>query len=79
MYEKVQAQKNMTLREVEREVKRRIDITAYMRKIGVDNYMDVSRIISAYYKDPEKVTKKAREELKKDAAPAGGAVKKKAA
>jgi flagellar protein FlaI len=79
VYEKVQAQKNMTLREVEREVKRRIDITAYMRKIGVDNYMDVSRIISAYYKDPDKVTKKAREELKKDAAPAGSVVKKKVA
>jgi flagellar protein FlaI len=67
IYEKVQAQKNWSLREVEREVKRRIDLIAYMRKIGVGNYIDVSRIISAYYKDPEKVLKKAREELTKDA------------
>jgi len=79
IYEKVQAQKNMTLREVEREVKRRIDITAYMRKIGVGNYMDVSRIISAYYKDPDRVIKRAREELKKDAATAGGAMGRKVA
>jgi hypothetical protein len=64
---------------VEREVKRRIDITAYMRKIGVGNYMDVSRIISAYYKDPDRVTKRAREELKKDAAPPGGAAVRKTA
>jgi flagellar protein FlaI len=67
IYEKVQAQKNWSLREVEREVKRRIDLIAYMRKIGVGNYLDVSRIISAYYKDPEKVLKKAREELQADA------------
>jgi flagellar protein FlaI len=70
IYEKVQAQKNWSLREVEREVKRRIDLIAYMRKIGVSNYMDVSRIISAYYKDPEKVVKKARDELKEGAEPA---------
>jgi flagellar protein FlaI len=70
IYEKVQAQKNWSLREVEREVKRRIDLIAYMRKIGVSNYLDVSRIISAYYKDPEKVVKKARDELKEGAEPA---------
>jgi len=68
VYEKVQAQKNWSLREVEREVKRRMDLIAYMRKIGVSNYMDVSRVISAYYKDPEKVVKKARDELTKEAA-----------
>jgi flagellar protein FlaI len=67
VYEKVQAQKNWSLREVEREVKRRIDLIQYMRKIGVSNYLDVSRVISAYYKDPEKVIKKAKEELAKDA------------
>jgi flagellar protein FlaI len=65
IYEKVQAQKNWSMREVEREVKRRIDLIAYMQNIGVNNYLDVSRIISAYYKDPEKVAKKAREELAK--------------
>jgi flagellar protein FlaI len=78
IYEKVQAQKNWSLREVEREVKRRMDLITYMQKIGVNNYLDVSRIISAYYKDPEKVIKKARTELTKDAtAPGVGALGKK--
>lgn len=66
IYEKVQAQKNWSMRDVEREVKRRMDLVIYMRKIEVSNYRDVSRIISAYYKDPEKVLIKAKEELARD-------------
>lgn len=63
VYEKVQAQKNWTLREVEREVKRRMDLVDYMQKKGINYYRDVSRIISAYYKDPDSVIKMAREGL----------------
>jgi hypothetical protein len=50
---------------MEREVKRRVDILDYMKKIGVDNYKQVASIISGYYKDPEKVIKEIREKMTK--------------
>ncbi len=61
IYEKVRAVRNWSPREMEREVKRRIDILEYMKKIGVSNYRQVAKIVSAYYKDPEKVLKEVRE------------------
>lgn len=63
MFEKVRTIRNWSPREMEREVKRRVDILDYMKKIGVDNYKQVASIISAYYKDPEKVIKEIREKL----------------
>jgi len=44
-------------------VKRRVDILEYMKKVNVDNYRDVANIISAYYRDPERVVKEVREKL----------------
>ncbi len=61
IYEKVRAVRNWSPREMEREVKRRIDILEYMKKIGVNNYRQVAKIVSAYYKDPERVLKEVRE------------------
>ena len=61
--EKVRTIRNWSPREMEREVKRRVDILDYMKKSGVDNYRQVATIISAYYKDPEKVGKEIREKL----------------
>ena len=62
IYEKVtRPSSNWSPREMEREVKRRVDILEYMKKTGVDNYRHVAKIISAYYKDPEKVLKEVRE------------------
>jgi hypothetical protein len=48
---------------MEREVKRRVEILEYMKKTGVDNYKQVARIISAYYKSPERALKEIREKM----------------
>jgi len=63
VYEKVRTIRNWSPREMEREVKRRVDILDYMKKSGFDNYRQVARVISAYYKDPEKVGKEIKEKL----------------
>jgi len=63
VYEKIGLARNWTQRRMEQEVKRRIDIFNYMRKIGVSNYRDVARIVSSYYKDPEETIKMVREAL----------------
>lgn len=63
IYEKVRAVRNWSPREMEREVKRRMDILEYMKKIGVNNYRQVAKIVSAYYKDPEKVMKEVKEKM----------------
>ncbi|MBI0584600.1 MAG: type II/IV secretion system ATPase subunit [Methanomassiliicoccus sp.] len=62
-YEKVRAVRNWSPREMEREVKRRMDILEYMKKIGVNNYRQVAKVVSAYYKDPEKVMKEVKERM----------------
>ncbi len=65
VFEKVRTIRNWSPREMEREVKRRVDILEYMKKTGVDNYKRVANIVSAYYRDPESVMKRVREELSK--------------
>lgn len=64
IYEKARAIRNWSPKEMEREVKRRIDILDYMRLTGVDNFRRVAKIISAYYRDPQTVVKEIREKLK---------------
>jgi len=63
VYEKVRMARNWAPREMEREIKRRVDILEYMKKIGMDSHRKVATIISAYYKDPEKVMKEVRAKL----------------
>ncbi len=63
VYEKVRMARNWSPREMERELKRRVDILEYMKKIGMDSHRKVATIISAYYKDPEKVMKEVRAKL----------------
>jgi flagellar protein FlaI len=63
VYEKVRMARNWSPREMEREIKRRVDILEYMKKIGMDSHRKVATIISAYYKDPEKVMKVVRAKL----------------
>jgi flagellar protein FlaI len=65
VYEKISTTRNWSQKRMEQEVKRRIDIFQYMRKAGMDNYKQVAKTVSSYYKDPEAVIKKAREELTK--------------
>ncbi len=63
VYEKVRMARNWSPREMEREIKRRVDILEYMKKVGMDNHRRVATIISAYYKDPDKVMKEVRAKL----------------
>ncbi len=63
VYEKVRMARNWSPREMEREIKRRVDILEYMKKVQIDNHRKVATIISAYYKDPEKVMKEVRAKL----------------
>jgi flagellar protein FlaI len=63
VYEKVRMARNWSPREMEREIKRRVDILEYMKKVAIDNHRKVATIISAYYKDPEKVMKEVRAKL----------------
>jgi flagellar protein FlaI len=63
VFEKVRTIRNWSPREMEREVKRRVDILEYMKKSGFDNYRQVAKVISAYYKDPEKIAKEIREKM----------------
>ncbi len=63
VYEKVRMARNWSPREMEREIKRRVDILEYMKKMAIDNHKRVATIISAYYKDPEKVMKEVRAKL----------------
>jgi len=63
VYEKVRMARNWAPREMERELKRRVDILEYMKKVNIDNHRKVATIISAYYKDPEKVMKEVRAKL----------------
>ena len=48
---------------MEQEVKRRLDLFDYMKRTGVQNYRDVAKIVSSYYKDPEGMIKIVRETL----------------
>jgi len=63
VYEKVMLARNWTQRRMEQEVKRRIDIFDYMRKIQVQNYREVAKIVSSYYKDPDEMMKTIRDVL----------------
>lgn len=69
VYEKVMLARNWTQRRMEQEVKRRIDIFDYMRKINVQNYREVAKIVSSYYKDPDDTMKGVREALAQQAGP----------
>ncbi|NYT12454.1 MAG: type II/IV secretion system ATPase subunit [Methanomassiliicoccales archaeon] len=55
VYEKVRTIRNWSPREMEREIKRRVDILDYMKLTGVDNYRQVAKIVSAYYRDPKRI------------------------
>ncbi len=63
VYEKVSLARNWTQKRMEQEIKRRLDIFEYMKKTNVQNYKDVARIVSGYYKDPEGMIKIVRETL----------------
>ncbi len=63
VYEKIMLARNWNQKRMEQEVKRRLDIFDYMKRVDVQSHRDVARIVSSYYRDPEGVIKRIREEL----------------
>jgi len=70
VYEKVAAAKNWSMKEMEREIKRRCDILEYMKLVESKRsksepftYKDVARLVSWYYKEPEAVMEMVRKAL----------------
>lgn len=58
--------KNMTHEDMEKELKRRVEIIEYMVKKDITDYRELSKIITAYYKDPEETIDRIREELENE-------------
>ena len=63
LYEKIANMQGLTSEMMKEEVKRREEILEWMRKTNVRNYLDVAKIISAYYKNPDETIKNVRKEL----------------
>ena len=63
VYEKISLARNWNQRRMEQEVKRRLDLFEYMKRTNVQNYREVAKIVSSYYKDPEGMIKIVRETL----------------
>ena len=70
IYERVALMKNWTMKEMEREVRNRVDILDYMMALDAKatrlkpfTHRDVGRLVSFYYKEPEKALVEARAEL----------------
>ena len=59
IYEQIAMAKNWTARMMQLEVKRRIDVLAWMQKASMNNYRQVARIVSGYYKDKDRVLEEA--------------------
>ncbi len=65
IYESIAASKNWSQREMMREVRRRIDLLEYMKRIGIKTHKEVARLISSYYKDPDKLMEDVKRVLAK--------------
>jgi flagellar protein FlaI len=70
VYERVALMKNLSMKEMEREVRRRVEILEYLQAKDAQatsqhpfTHRDVGRIVSFYYKEPEKAVLEAREEI----------------
>ena len=46
-----------------REVKRRIDLLEYMKRIGIKTNKDLATVVSAYYTKPDEVMENVRKVL----------------
>ncbi|HZY92112.1 MAG TPA: type II/IV secretion system ATPase subunit [Thermoplasmata archaeon] len=72
IYERVAIMKNLTMREMEREVRGRTEMLEYLRLLESQStrqkpftHRDVGRIVSFYYKEPQAALKEARAELER--------------
>ncbi|KAA0000359.1 MAG: secretion system protein E [Thermoplasmata archaeon] len=60
--DRIAEQRNWTDRELNEEFNRRVEVIKWMVEKGIKHYVDVGAIIAAYYKNPEKVLERIREE-----------------
>jgi flagellar protein FlaI len=72
IYERVALMKNLSMKEMEREVQRRVAMLEYLQVKDQQStrqhpftHRDVGRLVSYYYKEPEKAVLEARDELAK--------------
>ncbi|HYK92421.1 MAG TPA: type II/IV secretion system ATPase subunit [Thermoplasmata archaeon] len=75
IYERVAIMKNLTMREMEREVRQRVEMLEYLRLLESQatrqkpfTHRDVGRLVSFYYKEPAAALKEARTELERSKA-----------
>ncbi|KAA0003664.1 MAG: secretion system protein E [Thermoplasmata archaeon] len=61
--------RNWTDKELNEEFNNRVEVIKWMIKNKVEHYVDVGNIIAAYYKDPEKVLERIRENADKISEP----------
>ncbi len=61
--------RNWTDKELNEEFNNRVDVIKWMIKNKVEHYVDVGNVIAAYYKDPEKVLERVRENADKISEP----------
>lgn len=64
LFDKIAIRKNITRKEVMEEWERRVEIINWMQKTKTRSYIDVAKITSSYYKEPEKTLEKIRRDLK---------------
>ena len=72
IYERVAISKNWTMRDMDKEVKRRTEILEYLRwkeskatRQNPFSHRDVGRVVASYYKDPQAAVEDARAEMGK--------------
>ncbi len=80
IYEKVALMKNLTMKEMEREVRNRVEMLEYMMAKDRQatrqhpfTHRDVGQIVSFYYKEPQRALADARAELARSKPPAAAA------
>jgi flagellar protein FlaI len=64
VYSKYAESKNWTMREMDREVKRRVLILKYMDVMNFRRHIQVAGLVSQYYRNPQEVIKEVIDTLK---------------
>ena len=57
--------RNWTDKELNEEFNNRVEVIKWMVKNKIQHYVDVGNVIAAYYKDPDKVLERVREDANK--------------
>ncbi len=63
--DRIAEQRNWTDRQLNEEFNRRVEVIKWMVEKGIKHYVDVGNVIAAYYKDPNKVMERIKEDREK--------------